>query len=98
MQFKDHRFRNEPPKSYDIVLQLSFEEAEDLKFDIEIHYPDIDQASKDCEIHKLWKILNREKETRETRIENPGSYRSPEYQERLEREMWSTVKDAFYNG
>lgn len=69
MKFRDHSFRNKKP-DYNISLQLTYTEMDELLGDITGHFPD--WHYEDCILAQFAEVLAKEGKTRSLRKPNPG--------------------------
>lgn len=72
MKIRDHSFRSIPPKEYNVVLQMTYEEVTGLRDNIRANLPDIAYFYPESKLYRLWAVLSREIETRAGRAANPG--------------------------
>jgi hypothetical protein len=72
VKWKDHSFRNKKPVTYDVVIQMTYDEVDDLHSRIRANIPDIEYDYPESTLYQLWVVLGREIASRPTRKKNPG--------------------------
>jgi len=72
VKWKDHSFRNKKPVSYNVVIQMTYDEVDALYVRIGALHPDIEYAYPESPLYQFWMTLGREIASRDTRKKNPG--------------------------